>query len=121
MWNQRRMNGWIFIEIIIAGFFLWTVIDPIYVLMATHLEDKGYEEKGRYVLQLGAYGANHGMHDTTVTKDMKNPAMMTSRNIQPLVRRWFHTCLSIFVVIILLSFHLNGINDGMAKCQNSRN
>ena len=30
IWNQRRMNGWIFIEIIIAGFFLWTVIDPMY-------------------------------------------------------------------------------------------
>ena len=27
IWNQRRMNSWIFIEIIIAGFFLWTVID----------------------------------------------------------------------------------------------
>ena len=41
IWNQRRMNSWIFIEIIIAGFFLWTVIDPMYVLTVTHLKDKG--------------------------------------------------------------------------------
>ena len=76
MWNQRRMNGWIFIEIIIAGFFLWTVIDPIYVLMATHLEDKGYEEKERYVMKLGAYGHNHGDRDTTLTADQQKEAFL---------------------------------------------
>ena len=70
-WNQRRTNGWIFLEVVIAGFFLWTVIDPVYVLMVNSLEDKGYEEKGRYVLQLGAYGNNHGMRDTTITNDMR--------------------------------------------------
>ena len=71
VWNQRRTNGWIFLEVIIAGFFLWTVIDPVYVLMVNSLEDKGYEEKGRYVLQLGSYGASHGMRDTTVTNAMR--------------------------------------------------
>ena len=74
VWNQRRTNGWIFLEVIIAGFFLWTVIDPVYVLMVNSLEDKGYEEKGRYVLQLGGYGASHGMRDTTVTKNMRKEA-----------------------------------------------
>ena len=71
VWNQRRTNGWIFLEVIIAGFFLWTVIDPVYVLMVNSLEDKGYEEKGRYVLQLGSYGASHGMRDTTITNAMR--------------------------------------------------
>ena len=74
IWNQRRMNGWIFIEIIIAGFFLWTVIDPMYVLMVNSLEDKGYEEEGRYVLNLGAYGSSHGKRDTTITNDMRKEA-----------------------------------------------
>ena len=71
VWNQRRTNGWIFLEVIIAGFFLWTVIAPVYVLMVNSLEDKGYEEKGRYVLQLGSYGSTHGMRDTTITNDMR--------------------------------------------------
>ena len=74
VWNQRRMNARIFIEIIIAGFFLWTVIDPVYVLCVSHLEDKGYEEKGRYVLNLGAYGKSHGMRDTTITNNMRKEA-----------------------------------------------
>ena len=74
VWNQRRINAWIFIEIIIAGFFLWTVIDPVYVLCVSHWEDKGYEEKGRYVLNLGAYGKTHGMRDTTITNNMRKEA-----------------------------------------------
>ncbi len=74
IWNQRRTNSWIFIEVIIAGFFLWTVIDPMYVLMVNHFEDKGYELKGRYVLNLGAYGKSHGMRDTTVTDNMRKEA-----------------------------------------------
>ena len=76
IWNQRRMNGWIFIEVIIAGFFLWTVIDPMYVLMVNHLEPKGYQEEGRYVLELGAYGQAHGKRDTTLTKEQRKEAFL---------------------------------------------
>ena len=76
IWNQRRMNSWIFIEVIIAGFFLWTVIDPMYVLMTNHFEPKGYEEDGRYVLQLGAYGQTHGKRDTTVTNEQRKEAFL---------------------------------------------
>ena len=76
IWNQRRMNGWIFIEVIIAGFFLWTVIDPMYVLMVNHFEPKGYQEEGRYVLELGAYGQAHGKRDTTVTKEQRKEAFL---------------------------------------------
>ena len=76
IWNQRRMNSWIFIEVIIAGFFLWTVIDPMYVLMVNHSEPKGYAEDGRYVLQLGAYGQAHGKRDTTITNEQQKEAFM---------------------------------------------
>ena len=76
IWNQRRMNSWIFIEVIIAGFFLWTVIDPMYVLMVNHFESKGYQEEGRYVLELGAYGQAHGKRDTTLTKEQRKEAFI---------------------------------------------
>ena len=76
IWNQRRMNSWIFIEVIIAGFFLWTVIDPMYVLMVNHFESKGYQEEGRYVLELGAYGQAHGKRDTTLTKEQRKEAFL---------------------------------------------
>ena len=75
IWNQRRQNGWILLELIIAGFFLWTVIDPVYVLTVNHFTPKGYEEDGRYVLRFGAYGEKHGMRDTTVTKEQQKMAI----------------------------------------------
>ena len=74
VWNQRRMNGWILLELIIAGFFLWTVIDPVYLLTVNHLTPKGYEEKGRFVLQLSAYGQNSSKRDTTVTHEQQQAA-----------------------------------------------
>ena len=42
LWNQRRQNGWIFMELLVVSFFLWTVIDPIYVLTANRHIDSGY-------------------------------------------------------------------------------
>ena len=29
LWNQRRMNGWIFAELLVVTFFLWITVDPI--------------------------------------------------------------------------------------------
>lgn len=60
LWNQRQQNGWIFAELIIVSFFLWTVIDPIYVLTANYCIDRGYDTTGRYVVQLNNYDASNG-------------------------------------------------------------
>ena len=76
VWNQRRMNGWILLELIIAGFFLWTVIDPVYILMVNRFTPAGYEEEGRFVLSMGAYGNNHAKRDTTVTSEQKKEAFL---------------------------------------------
>ena len=76
IWNQRRMNVWIFLELVIAGFFLWTVIDPVYVFMTYGFEDKGYKEKDRYIMRLGGYYTNHGMRDTTVTVEQQKKAFL---------------------------------------------
>ena len=83
IWNQRGMNGWILLELIIAGIFLWTVVDPMYVLGVHHFEPKGYETEGRYTIQLGYYGANSAKRDTTLTIDgMKNCFLNVVRTIR---------------------------------------
>ena len=76
IWNQRSMNGWILLELIIAGFFLWTVIDPVYQLTIFHLTPKGYESEGRYILHLGAYGLQDGKYDETVTMEQQKNAFL---------------------------------------------
>ena len=63
LWNQRRMNGWIFMELLIVSFFLWVVLDPICVLTSTKNIDPGYESRGRYVVRLSMYEQTHGNYD----------------------------------------------------------
>ena len=77
IWNQRRSNVWIFLELIIAGFFLWTVIDPVYIFTTYGLDDKGYNEEGRYVVRFGGYARGHGMRDTTVTREQQKEAFFS--------------------------------------------
>ncbi len=72
LWNQRRMNSWIFIELVIVNFFLWTVIDPIYVLTANHLIDKGYDGENRYVVNIGAYDDSNGNYREELNSDSLN-------------------------------------------------
>lgn len=60
LWNQRRMNGWIFAELLVVTFFLWITVDPICVLTGTRNIAPGYESKGRYVVRLGTYQSSHG-------------------------------------------------------------
>ena len=67
LWNQRRQNLWIFIELLIAGFFLWMVIDPIYVLTANRLIPQGGDSRDMYVLSFGYYNESFGEYDSTLT------------------------------------------------------
>ncbi len=69
LWNQRRQNGWIFIELLAVSFFLWTAIDPIYVLTANHHIDKGYDPEGLYVVNIGTYDETHGSYDPAMATD----------------------------------------------------
>ena len=65
LWNQRRQNGWIFVELVVVSFFLWTVIDPIYVLTSNLAIDPGYNEERAYALYMEYYDELHGKYDKT--------------------------------------------------------
>ncbi len=56
MWNRRRQNGWIFLELLFVGVFLWAVLDPLCVQLANKSIDRGYQSEGLYVLELAQYG-----------------------------------------------------------------
>lgn len=69
LWNQRRQNGWIFVELLAVSFFLWTVIDPIYVLTANRHIDPGYDARGRYVVQMATYGKGNSHYRPEFASD----------------------------------------------------
>lgn len=81
IWNQRRQNLWIFIELLIAGFFMWMVIDPIYVLTANRLIPQGGDSQGMYVLRLGQYDESFGQYDPT-----QDSAQVMQRHFEDIIR-----------------------------------
>lgn len=36
-WNKRRANAWIFIELVLAAYFLWSVTDSLYFYTGNYL------------------------------------------------------------------------------------
>lgn len=76
IWNQRKMNLWIFLELLAVSFFLWLVLDPVYVLNVNKQTKRGYESEGRYVLDLSRYSKGHGDYDTTETMTLQKEALM---------------------------------------------
>ena len=76
IWNQRKINLWIFLELLAVSLFLWLVLDPVYVLNVNKQTARGYESEGRYVLELGSYSKSHGNYDTTETKALRREAFM---------------------------------------------
>ena len=76
LWNQRKMNTWIFLEIIVAGVFLWYTVDTAFVTTAVNLIPKGYEENGMYQIELDGYRTNHKLYDKEVaTKENREATL----------------------------------------------
>ena len=84
LWNQRRQNGWILLELIAVTFFLWTVIDPVCVLTGNRLIAPGFESEGRYVLELEAYESNDVRYRKEVTDTAQRDNLL---HIAGLIRR----------------------------------
>mgnify|MGYP000832093936 CR=1 FL=1 len=84
LWNQRRQNGWILLELIAVTFFLWTVIDPVCVLTGNRLIAPGFEPEGRYVLGLEAYDPNDVRYRKEVTDTAQRDNLL---RIADLIRR----------------------------------
>ncbi len=68
IWNQRRQNCWIFIELLLVSAFLWVCIDPLYVIVANRLIPKGYDSDRRCFVKLDVKeNAPEGMDDDAVS------------------------------------------------------
>lgn len=52
LWNGRRHNLWIMLELIAIAVVSWSVIDPIFVLEYNRMLPDGYEPDGLYRLEL---------------------------------------------------------------------
>lgn len=73
-------------ELLIAGFFLWMVIDPIYVITANRLIPQGGDTRGMYVINLGQYDDSFTEYDPA-----QDSAQVMFRHYEDIVRK-VRTC-----------------------------
>ncbi len=69
MWNKRRSNGWIFIELVLVTIFMWKAIDPVFVISCNKTIDKGYNSTNAFRLTFGEYSSAHAKYDETQIGD----------------------------------------------------
>lgn len=50
IWNQRRQNLWIWLELVLLSVFLWLAIDPLFTTVCVTQSPRGYEIDGLYCL-----------------------------------------------------------------------
>lgn len=51
IWNERRQNGWLFIELVAVSIFLWLAIDPLFILLSNKSIPEGYNDDNVYYLE----------------------------------------------------------------------
>jgi len=69
IWNQRRQNGWILIEMILVGFFLWKATGKIFETEYTLNLSPGYNEHGVYEMQIGEYHNDYDLYEASADND----------------------------------------------------
>ena len=52
LWNQRAANGWILGELVVVTYFLWGVVDPVYVLLSDKALPDNYDLTDTYLLSM---------------------------------------------------------------------
>jgi len=53
IWNERRSNLWIWIELLIVSVVLWFVVDTSYVELHTYFEPRGFDISNTYLISVG--------------------------------------------------------------------
>lgn len=53
VWNQRRQNGWLWVELLLVSVFLWFLVDSLYVLGRTRMAPLGFDIEHTYQVCFG--------------------------------------------------------------------
>lgn len=75
IWNERRSNIALVIELFIISTFLWFVIDTIYPPLKTYLKPLGYSVDNVYVASMVELTPEHPDYDPELTPDQRVEAL----------------------------------------------
>ena len=55
LWNERKQNAWLFLELIVASLFLWFALDPLYTLICRRYTPGGIDVSDTYMVEIAQY------------------------------------------------------------------
>lgn len=82
IWNERRSNGWLWMELFIVFIVLWYVVDLTYVTARTYYEPVGFDITDTYYLELSL---KNKKSDSYVPADKKQTT--TGQDLMELMNR----------------------------------
>ena len=53
IWNERKHNIGVWIELLLVGLFLWYMVDYMYVSLTNYFEPLGFDTEHTYIMRLG--------------------------------------------------------------------
>lgn len=65
IWNERKENAWIFLELLAVSICVWLAIDPLFNLISRNSVEKGYDAENVFIIDLERYKEKSRKHDTT--------------------------------------------------------
>ena len=85
MWNERHMNGWLFLELMAVTVFLWLSIDPLFILMSRDRIPAGYRAENLYKVEMIPYKKTNVKYRAEADNDSVKAAVF--RNAFETVRK----------------------------------
>ena len=64
IWNERKENAWIFLELFVVSICIWLAIDPLFNITSRNSIDKGYDAENVFIIDLERYKEKSRKHDT---------------------------------------------------------
>lgn len=65
IWNHRRTNAWIFIELVLIAIISWVIIDPVAVGLSDLNMPNGYDNDHMLVVDMVSYPKTASSYDST--------------------------------------------------------
>ena len=65
IWNERKENAWIFLELLAVSICVWLAIDPLFNLISRNSVEKGYDAENVFIIDLERYKEKSRKYDTT--------------------------------------------------------
>ncbi len=72
IWYERRINLWLWVELLLVSVVLWYVVDELYTTARVYLEPRGFSIEDTYLLRIGTLPPNS--HEYVARSDTQEPA-----------------------------------------------